>query len=106
MDIAPKSLAEYLPITGFSGLPGWAIPDTWLNVCGANPLTGAAGILNRKLIIYKTTDGTNYEQVSDNMAPFLRHVREQLNSKNDSTMIVLIRNNACGLMLTQNVRVQ
>lgn len=88
------------------GIPSnnWFFRLTWLgdtgyvasNVCGANPLTGAAGILNRKLIIYKTTDGTNYEQVSDNMAPFPQACEGTIKFKNDSTMIVLIRNNARG----------
>lgn len=88
------------------GIPAnnWFFRLTWSgdtgyvasNVCGANPSTGTVNTRERKLIIYKTTDGINYEQVSGNMAPFPQACEATIRFKTDKSMIIVIRNNKKG----------
>jgi len=88
------------------GIPSnnWFFRLTWSgdtgyvasNVCGANPLTGTVNQRERKLVIFKTTDGMNYEQVSGNMAPFPQACEATIRFKDDKSMIIVIRNNKKG----------
>ena len=89
------------------GIPlnNWFFRLTWkgdtgyvaANICEADPKTG--GVIMgytegtaRKLIVYKTTDGMNYEQVSDDIAPTPVACEATIKFKNDSTMFMVIRN--------------
>ena len=88
------------------GIPSnnWFFRLTWsgdtgyvaANICGANPLTGTVNIRERKLIIFKTTDGMNFEQVSGNFAPFPQACEATIRFKEDKSMAIVIRNNKKG----------
>ena len=88
------------------GIPtnNWFFRLTWSgdtgyvasNVCGANPFTGTVNQKDRKLVIFKTTDGMNYEQVSGNIAPFPEACEATIRFKDDKSMIIVIRNNRRG----------
>jgi len=88
------------------GIPtnNWFFRLTWAgdtgyvasNICGANPLTGTVNQRERKLVVFKTTDGMNYEQVSENMAPFPQACEATIRFKADKSMILVIRNNKKG----------
>jgi len=88
------------------GIPSnnWFFRLTWSgdtgyvasNVCGADPSSGTVNTKERKLIVYKTTDGINYEQVSGNIAPFPQACEATIRFKEDKSMVVVIRNNKKG----------
>jgi hypothetical protein len=93
------------------GIPSnnWFFRLTWkgdtgyvaANICKADPKTGnvimgyAEGTA-RKLIVYKTTDGMNYEQVSEDIAPTHVACEATIRFKDDSTMFMAIRNAGSG----------
>ncbi len=88
------------------GIPSnnWFFRLTWsgdtgyvaANVCGANPLTGTVNTRVRKLILYKTIDGINFEQVSGDFAPFPQACEATIRFKDDKSMVIVIRNNKKG----------
>ncbi|MCE5345293.1 MAG: glycoside hydrolase [Bacteroidales bacterium] len=97
---------DWTPPRRVRGIPSnnWFFRLTWSgdtgyvasNVCGANPADGTAIGKERKLIVFKTTDGMNYEQVSENMAPFPQACEATIKFKEDKSMVMVIRNNARG----------
>ena len=84
------------------GIPSnnWFFRITWkggtgyvaANVCGAFPETSKVNTKQRKLIIYSTTDGLNYEPISADFNPTPEGCEATIRFKEDETMVVCIRN--------------
>lgn len=88
------------------GIPSnnWSFGITWLHdtgyiaprICKADPETGKLVQRNTKIIIYKTADGLNYEQISEDISESNFPCNEGcgeavIKFKKDSTMVVLAR---------------
>ena len=84
------------------GIPGnnWFFRITWnnnegyvaANVCNSDPVTGQViSRENRKLILYKTKDGLNFEQISDDFAPTTDACEVTLRFKQDK-LFAIVRN--------------
>ncbi len=84
------------------GIPAsnWFFRITWkegdgyvaANVCPTDPATGRVDIRNRKLILYRTVDGINYEQLSDNFNPSPEGCEATIRFTGGNSMVIVIRN--------------
>ncbi len=91
------------------GIPGnnWFFRITWkdgtgyvaANICKTDPSSGKVDTKNRKLILYSTKDGINYDQVSDNFNPTAEGCEATIRFREDNSMVMVIRN-AGGISLS------
>jgi hypothetical protein len=93
---------KWTPPIRVRGIPSnnWFFRITWYgktgyvasNVCETNPETGQVNTRNRKLILFKTTDGINYQPVSKDFNPTSEGCEATVKFKSDSSLVILIRN--------------
>ncbi|MFC5413139.1 sialidase family protein [Larkinella bovis] len=84
------------------GIPSnnWFFRITWngpigyvaSNICETDPKTGQVNTKNRKLILYKTVDGVNYQVVSNDFNPSPEGCEATVKFRADSSLVILIRN--------------
>jgi len=97
---------EWTPPLRVKGIPAnnWIFGITWVGntgyvaprICGADPETGEVVQENTRIIVYKTSDGLNYEQVSDDLTASNFECaggcgESSVQFKADSTMVVIVR---------------